>query len=258
MRDQAVWMRILAAGALLTLSVLVATLLATTARVFWLGDLAVHFPVQYAGLALLGFLLFLIARRPGWAALALALAVFNVMNAAPGLATHPPVLPKPVAGAATDSMKVRVASINVFYRNRDYARVAAFIHGAKPDAVVLVEMNADWRRALARVQGEFPYRYQTRGAGGRGVDLWSRLPLIALGDFNITPYSPHFRQLLVDGNLRSAAEGFGWQPTWPTFLPPAGIQIDHAFVSPKVAVQGFRRGASDGSDHRPIVIDLVL
>ena len=58
-RDQAFWRRILAAGALLTLSLLAATLLATTAGVFWLGDLAVHFPVQYAGLALLVFRLFL-------------------------------------------------------------------------------------------------------------------------------------------------------------------------------------------------------
>jgi endonuclease/exonuclease/phosphatase family metal-dependent hydrolase len=84
------------------------------------------------------------------------------------------------------------------------------------------------------------------------------VPLVALGDFNISPFSPHFRQLLADGNLRSAADGFGWQPTWPTFLPPAGIQIDHGLVNAPVVVQSFRRGERDGSDHRPIVIDLLL
>jgi endonuclease/exonuclease/phosphatase family metal-dependent hydrolase len=86
----------------------------------------------------------------------------------------------------------------------------------------------------------------------------AKLPLVVVGDFNVSPFSPHFRQLLVDGNLRSAADGFGWQPTWPTFLPPAGIQIDHGFVSPAVSVQSFRRGSGNGSDHRPIVMDLVL
>ena len=318
LRDQAFWPRILAGGVLLTLSVLVASLLAATSRGFWIGDLAVHFPVQYAGLSLIAFLLFAAARRPLWAALALALAAVNIMNAAPGLSTRPPVIPK----SATDPVRVRVASINVFYRNRDYARVADFIHAEKPDAVVLVEMTAEWRRGLATVEAQFPFRYRTRGAGGRGVDLWSRLPmkdigdlplesagepaiqatimasghplrifavhtswplgpksaarrnrqlvllaqharaakvpLVAVGDFNVSPFSAHFRQLLVDGNLRSAADGFGWQPTWPTFLPAAGIQIDHGFVSPGVAVQNFRRGAGNGSDHRPIVMDLIL
>jgi endonuclease/exonuclease/phosphatase (EEP) superfamily protein YafD len=318
LRDQAFWPRILAGGALLTLSVLVASLLATTARAFWLGDLAAHFPVQYAGLALIAFLLFVAGRRPLWAALALGLAAVNIMNAAPGLSTRPPVTPK----SATDPVRVRVASVNVFYRNRDYARVADFIHAEKPDAVVLVEMTADWRRGLATAEAQFPFRYRTLGAGGRGVDLWSRLPmkdigelplqsarepaiqatlmasghplrifavhaswplapasaarrnrqlvllaqqaratklpLVVVGDFNVSPFSPHFRQLLTDGNLRSAADGFGWQPTWPTFLPAAGIQIDHGFVSPAVAVQSFRRGSGNGSDHRPIVVDLVL
>jgi len=183
-------------------------------------------------------------------------------------------------------------------------------------------MTADWRHALATIEAQFPFRYRTSGAGGRGVDLWSRLPmkdigtlslesvrepaiqatllasghplrlfavhtswpvdpasaarrnrqlvllaeharatklpLVAVGDFNISPFSPHFRRLLTDGNLRSAADGFGWQPTWPTFLPPAGIQIDHGFVSPAVSVQSFRRGAGNGSDHLPIVMDLML
>jgi hypothetical protein len=52
-----------------------------------------------------------------------------------------------------------------------------------------------------------------------------------MGDLNVSPFSPHFQALLSGGNLKSAAQGFGWQPTWPTFLPPAGIQIDHALTA---------------------------
>jgi endonuclease/exonuclease/phosphatase (EEP) superfamily protein YafD len=84
------------------------------------------------------------------------------------------------------------------------------------------------------------------------------LPLVVVGDMNITPFSPHFQQLLSDGGLRSAAEGFGWQPTWPTFFMPAGIQIDQALVNSRIAVERFSRGDRVGSDHLPIVVDLVL
>lgn len=84
------------------------------------------------------------------------------------------------------------------------------------------------------------------------------LPFVGLGDLNISPFSPHFQALLRDGGLRSAAAGRGWQPTWPAMFPPLGIQIDHALVSPEVQVRAFRRGTSNGSDHRPIVIDVII
>jgi endonuclease/exonuclease/phosphatase (EEP) superfamily protein YafD len=84
-------------------------------------------------------------------------------------------------------------------------------------------------------------------------------PVILLGDFNITPFSPHFRNLLLDeARLHSAAAGFGWQPTWPTFLPVAGIQIDHILVSQDIRVRNFRRGPRVGSDHWPIVAELLV
>jgi len=325
LRDQAFWRRIPALGALLTLSLLGASLLAATAGDFWLGDLAVHFPVQYAALALIAFVVFLIARRPAWAALALTVAAINTLNAAPVLAARPPVPPSAVArGGLGDPVHVRVASINVLYSNDQFQRVADFIHHESPDVVVLMEMTADWRRALAGLDRDYPYHHHTEGNGVRGLDLWSRLPcrdvgvlpievrqepaiqatlitpqgrplrlfgvhatwpmappsasrrneqfellaqrarattglpLVVIGDLNVSPFSPYFRRLLAQGGLRSAADGFGWVPTWPSFLLPAGIQIDHALVNPAVTVQAFRRGAPDGSDHRPIVVDLLL
>ncbi|MEP7242143.1 MAG: endonuclease/exonuclease/phosphatase family protein [Gammaproteobacteria bacterium] len=297
-------------------------MLALTARFLWLSDLAAHFPVQYAALALVLFVLFLTLRSPGWAALALAIAVFNAMNAAPGLMTHPVAVPKPSADSAVPApARFRVISINVLYSNHKYGGVADAIRAAQPDAVVLVEMNARWRKSLTGLEHDFPYRYQTVGPDRRGIDMWSRqplkdvsvlpigtgepsiqatlmaegrplrlfaihlswpmtpsaaaqrnkelvllaeqasattLPLVAVGDLNLSPFSPYFRQLLADGKLRSAAEGFGWQPTWPSFLPPAGIQIDHALVSAGVGIRDFRRGLHDGSDHRPIIVDVTL
>jgi endonuclease/exonuclease/phosphatase (EEP) superfamily protein YafD len=64
--------------------------------------------------------------------------------------------------------------------------------------------------------------------------------------------------MLADGRLHDAAAGRGWQATWPTFLPPLGIRIDHALVSGGIRVNSFQRGRLQGSDHRPIVVDLLL
>jgi endonuclease/exonuclease/phosphatase (EEP) superfamily protein YafD len=82
------------------------------------------------------------------------------------------------------------------------------------------------------------------------------LPLVAIGDYNISPFSPHFDALLESSGLRNAAGGRGWQPTWPTFMPLLGIQIDHVLVSPDLQVAGFERGGGTGSDHRPVLVDL--
>jgi endonuclease/exonuclease/phosphatase (EEP) superfamily protein YafD len=322
-RDQAVRRGILAVGAVLTLTLLAATLFAAAADRFWLCDLAVHFRVQYAALGLVGFVLLLVVRAPAWALLALGVASYNAMCAAPTLVTHPVVLPR-VAGepASGDPVRVRVAAINVFYANDNHRVVVDFIRRERPDAVTLIEMDADWRRALASMEKDYPHRYQTTGIGGRGITFWSRmpikdvsvlpigvraepaiqatvqvkgrelrvfsvhttwplapnsagrrnqqlaqlaeharavtLPLVVIGDLNISPFSPHFERLLQAGALRSAAEGFGWQATWPTFLPPAGIQIDHALVNSRLVVEHFNRGSPVGSDHLPVVVDLVL
>jgi len=322
-RDQAVRRGILSVGVLLTLTLLAATCCATGARYFWLFDLAVHFRVQYAVMGLVGFVLLLVARAPAWALLALIVASWNAMYAAPALVSHPPSLPRVAGEAATgDPVRLRVASINVLYTNDEYSKVADFVQRERPDAVAMLEMTAKWRQALVGLDKIYPHRYQTTGVGGRGITFWTRLPmkdvsvlpigvrqepaiqatlevqgreirvfavhttwpmapasarrrnqqlellaeraravtlpLVVMGDLNITPFSPHFQQLLADSGLHSAAEGFGWQTSWPSFLPAAGIQIDHALVNSRVAVEHFTRGAPTGSDHLPIVADLVL
>ncbi len=81
------------------------------------------------------------------------------------------------------------------------------------------------------------------------------VPLLLAGDLNVSPFSPHFANLLHAAMLRSAV-GSGWLPTWPIQFMPAGIQIDHVLVSAVVQVRGVRRGPAVGSDHLPLVADL--
>jgi endonuclease/exonuclease/phosphatase (EEP) superfamily protein YafD len=86
-------------------------------------------------------------------------------------------------------------------------------------------------------------------------------PLVVAGDFNATRYHPSFRLLLSD-RLEDAHErrGRGWATTWPRDrwpLPPL-MRLDHVLVSPDIGVRSVREGLGQGSDHRPIIAELVL
>ena len=84
-------------------------------------------------------------------------------------------------------------------------------------------------------------------------------PLVVAGDFNATRYHRSFRRLLSD-RLVDAHErrGRGWATTWPWgyWLPPL-MRLDHVLVSPDIGVRSVREGLGHGSDHRPIIAELV-
>lgn len=84
------------------------------------------------------------------------------------------------------------------------------------------------------------------------------LPVIVAGDFNATPYSPMFREVVKISGLKDSREGFGWQPSWPTFFPLLWIPIDHVLVTPDVQVLMRRTGSYIGSDHYPVITKLSL
>lgn len=87
-------------------------------------------------------------------------------------------------------------------------------------------------------------------------------PRIIAGDFNSPPWSSEIQRLLAHSNLRSAALGAGWTPTWPAFSttkqPLLEVPIDHCFVDSSIRVESFAIGPPLGSDHLPLVIDLVI
>ena len=83
-------------------------------------------------------------------------------------------------------------------------------------------------------------------------------PTVLLGDLNTSPWSPFFARLLQQSGLTSVREGFGLLPTWPSFFPPAMIPIDHCLISRDARVTGVRTGPHIGSDHLPLIIDLLV
>jgi endonuclease/exonuclease/phosphatase (EEP) superfamily protein YafD len=79
---------------------------------------------------------------------------------------------------------------------------------------------------------------------------------VLLGDFNCTPWSPLFRDLLAATALRDSARGFDLSPTWASRWLPAGLKIDHILVGSAIAVSDHHVGDDVGSDHFPVVADL--
>jgi len=81
-------------------------------------------------------------------------------------------------------------------------------------------------------------------------------PAVALGDLNVTPYSPVFGRFLAEAGLRDAVNGSKWQPTWMAGFWPLSLRIDHVLVSPDLCVEHAEVGPPLGSDHRPVIARL--
>lgn len=84
------------------------------------------------------------------------------------------------------------------------------------------------------------------------------VPSILVGDFNCTPSSSAFAEMIDQSNLRDARLGFGRLPTWPAWAPLLAMPIDHALVSQSIHVHEFVVGDCGGSDHRPVILDVSI
>ncbi len=116
------------------------------------------------------------------------------------------------------------------------------VHTAAP--VTAAKLTV-WRRQLAFLGTLEP------PDGGR---------LVLAGDFNATVHHAPFRTLTATG-LRNAHRlaGRGWAGTYPSWWPgPELIRIDHVLVGDGVEAVDLRAGPAAGSDHRPLVSDLLL
>jgi len=95
---------------------------------------------------------------------------------------------------------------------------------------------------------------QVQHLGGRVAEVAG--PKIVAGDFNATPWSVMFRRFRAKSGLENIT-GIG--PTWPAVpLALPQISIDHVFVSRDIAVRGVEIGPALGSDHLPVVSDLII
>ncbi|MFM9997135.1 MAG: endonuclease/exonuclease/phosphatase family protein [Phycisphaerales bacterium] len=118
------------------------------------------------------------------------------------------------------------------------------VHPASP-------RNAErWRRGLeeSRLAAEAARAFAARG-----------LPVIVPGDLNSTPSGLFSRRLRSGGGLRRAKPWGVAQGTFPVGQPwPGRIAIDDVMVSAGVSVASWRTLDPAGSDHTPVLVELVV
>jgi endonuclease/exonuclease/phosphatase (EEP) superfamily protein YafD len=83
-------------------------------------------------------------------------------------------------------------------------------------------------------------------------------PVVIMGDFNATPWSAPFRRLLARSGLCDSRAGFGIAASFPSVSSIVRIPIDHVLASCSIGVRDRHIERDIGSDHLPVVIDLVV
>lgn len=105
-------------------------------------------------------------------------------------------------------------------------------------------------------QAMWSSREQLLDAAAAALD--PELPTAVVGGFNATMFSATLAEFCEDAGVVDSRQGIGRQPTWMPAFGPLGLDIDHVLVNSGVRVRSRRVGASIGSDHSPVVADLVI
>jgi endonuclease/exonuclease/phosphatase family metal-dependent hydrolase len=85
-------------------------------------------------------------------------------------------------------------------------------------------------------------------------------PHVVVGDFNSTRTSAQYRAFTKRDYsdawaLREGGRGATWLPaSLPLVIP--GLTLDHFYLSHGIEIGRVSRGARNGSDHRPLTVDI--
>ena len=126
----------------------------------------------------------------------------------------------------------------------------------------LLDAMIDVHGTLVRVfNTHLDYRSDPRVRQQQLTEMLARIhealePTIVFGDMNAKPEAPELRPLLH--RLRDAWPGAGVGPgfTYPADAPSE--RIDYVLVSPHFRIRSASVPVTQASDHRPVVVDLVL
>jgi endonuclease/exonuclease/phosphatase (EEP) superfamily protein YafD len=144
-----------------------------------------------------------------------------------------------------------ILAANTVVEGREYQ--LTLVHPFAPYLPRLLPDRNDQLRQIAQFVGE--QRQDT--------------PRILMGDFNTTPWSPAYRELVVDlEGMYNTAQGRGINFTWDA-LRFKGLtaeansilfqaHIDHIFVSEDLRTLDYKVEGNYGSDHNLVWVELIL
>ncbi len=82
---------------------------------------------------------------------------------------------------------------------------------------------------------------------------------LLMGDLNITPWSPYFKDFKAAAGLENSSEGRALNASWPAQMPALlRIPIDYCMNSKGVKVTNAFTGQFNGSDHYPVIADFTI
>lgn len=131
-----------------------------------------------------------------------------------------------------------------------YQNLAATIASpAGPTRVVLIHLTRPWP---FRPRGELEAQLNTLA---RRVEAAGPARLLLVGDFNATAGSARMRRFSRRTGLKPARAVIG---DWPAMLAaPFRIAIENGFTRGGLSIRTRTLGRSNGSDHRPVVVEVV-
>lgn len=91
------------------------------------------------------------------------------------------------------------------------------------------------------------------------VDYKNRGALVVVGDLNVSPFSPVYRDVFKTTGIKNSREGRGIVPSFHTKMPWfLQIPIDHVLHNDDLVTTRIQTGRNFGSDHLPLIVDLAF
>ncbi|MEM7254586.1 MAG: endonuclease/exonuclease/phosphatase family protein [Pseudomonadota bacterium] len=150
----------------------VSTVLGFLGEYHWVFDLFSHFRIQYflCGFLAGGVLYFASSRR--LAAVAAVVAMVNLATIIPLYPTGKSKESKPVT-----THEHAVLLLNLNSENRRSDAVISYVETMQPDVLAFLEFNARWRKALTRLEADYPYRLTYPRLDNFGIAVYAKEPL---------------------------------------------------------------------------------
>ena len=147
-----------------------------------------------------------------------------------------------------DGLDVKIRGVRIG-PNTPRAREVDLLFAGRPVRVLVIHPPSPTSQEKA----------QTRDEQLEAVADWSEAQnqaVLVVGDLNASPWSSAFRPLTAS-SLVNSQKGFGLQASWPAWLGPLGVPIDHVLHSQDLTTVRREVGPGLGSEHRAVFVDLA-
>jgi vancomycin resistance protein VanJ len=161
--------------------------------------------------------------------------------------------------AASPWPSVEVLSCRVAAPQADFRLCTLHLQSPHMGIVQVLDRHTVLRpSASSTLEAEIDYRWQQAGEAAGWLHACGD-PLVVVGDFNMPPDSAIYRSFWSDYANAFTTSGLGFGYTeWPKVRQiPFGIRIDHVLTSPGWQPLRCWVGPDVGSDHLPVIADLV-